>query len=156
MPAAVDISLLGDKALERKLRRLEVKAQRTIVRQALREAAKIVAAAARDLVPVKTGALKRSIIVRALGTARLKAGSRRSRSELGSEVRTGTRAKLGIPPDYPWYYPASVEYGFTTSRGQVVPAHPYMRPALDNNLARIVASIRRDIAAGIIREAKRG
>jgi len=147
MASAVDISLVGDKALTKKLHRLEGPAQKRIVRKGLRVGAKPVLAAAKAKVPVKTGRTKAGLKIRSAG---------RSRSRIGVVVKTPPRAALGIAADDPNYYPMSVEYGHSTKGGGHVPARPFMRPALDENAQQVLGIIRREIGAGIEREARKG
>ena len=115
----IDISLLGDKALQRKLNRLPQKIQKKVMRQALREGARPILAAAKTNAPVDTGRMKASLKLRS---------HKARRGNFGVEVRTGTRTELGIPEGATSYYPYSVEFGHGN-----VPAHPFMRPALDDN-----------------------
>lgn len=136
MSKAIDITMLGDKALQRRLNRLELKTGRKIVRRALRDAAKIHASAAKAEAPVDTGATKAGIRVRAVTGLR--------RGNFGVMSRTGTREEMGIPSDSKWYYPAIVEYGTPTT-----PANPFMRRAFEQNRQRMIDSIRRDLWSGI-------
>ncbi len=134
----IDISLMGDRKLQRKLKRLPIVVQRKIVRHALREAARPVLATAKALVPVDTGRLKKSLKIRSAG----------KRGQAGIVVRTGTRAELGIPEDAKYFYPAALEFGHGN-----VPAYPFLRPALDQNRPRALKIIARELGAGIEREA---
>ena len=66
-PMSVDISVLGNKQLQKQLKLLEGNMQKKIVRQALRAAAKPVLASAKAKCPVgKTGRLKKSLKLRAM------------------------------------------------------------------------------------------
>jgi HK97 gp10 family phage protein len=138
---AVNISLLGDKELQSRLDGLEPAVAKKIVRKAIRVIGNDIRNDARALAPVKTGALRRSIKVRAI---------RRSRGRMGVIVRTGTREELGIENDDKGYYPAVQEYGSET-----VPARPYLRPALDHNQEKGVRKMARLIGELIETEAER-
>lgn len=116
-------------------------------RQAFRDGAKVVQAAAKANAPHRTGALKRSIKVRS---------HRRSRVRFGVEVRTGTREELGIPADAPGYYPMSIETGWTFRGGTTVPARPFLRPAFDQNKEKVVEAIRKKLGAAVAKEWARG
>ena len=129
---SIDLSLLGDKRLERQLKRLPVIAQRKVVRRAMRDAARPVLAEAQRLCPVDSGAMRASLKIRAAGA---KAG-------MGVVVQTGSREELGIPADQPFYYPFAVEYGHRNAA-----AHPFMRPAMDNMRPTAMA-----IVARVVRE----
>ena len=141
MAKMIDISLLGDKELTRKLHRLEIAVQRKIVRHALREGARPVLAAAQQNCPVQTGRLKASLKLRAL---------KAKRGNFGVQVATGMRDELGIAADDPNYYPMSVEYGHGS-----VAAQPFLRPALDDNAQQAKAIIAREIGQGIESEARK-
>jgi len=135
MAGGVDISLIGDKELQRKFKTLVGKVQKKIARKAIRAGAKIVLADAKNRAPVLSGKLKKSLKVKAI---------KRSRSTIGVLVQTGTREKLNIPEGSKYYYPAAVEYG----HGGVA-AKPFLRPALDTNADRALSTIQRELWNGI-------
>jgi len=143
----VDISLLGDKALARKLHRLSVVTQRKVVRPALRAGAKPVLATALELVHRLTGGLAATLKIRAL--------PRNRRGFFGVQVRTGTRRELGIAEDDPNFWPMALEYGHRSNWGGRVPPYPYLRPAMDQNRGKATRIIMVEIAQGILREARR-
>ena len=143
MAKMVDISVLGDKKLMRQLRRLAGPAQKKVVRKALREGGRPVLASTQAKVPVKTGALKNSLKLRAI--------KYKSRDRFGVAVRTGTREQLGIDADDPYYYPMAVEVGTAKA-----PAHSYLRAGMDETREQAKGIITREIASGIIREARKG
>jgi HK97 gp10 family phage protein len=126
MPKAfIDITMLGDKELEKALAAIDEKMQKKLMQNALREGAKIIAEEAKARVSKDSGALAKSIRVRTL--------QQKKRGALGVQVETGTRQKLGIPAEQYGYYPAALEYGWRMKRtGRHVAAKPYMRPALDS------------------------
>jgi len=114
----ISIAVLGSRSLQKRFDRFEKNVQKKIVRQALRAAARPMLVAAKAKVPVDTGRLKKSLRLRAL---------KQRRGIFGVQVRTGTRAELGMwIGDKTGYYPASVEWGHGS-----VPARPYLRPAFD-------------------------
>ncbi len=146
MAKIVDISILGDKQLQRKLRRLATQVQKKIVKKALREAGRPVLAAAQQKAPVgKSGRLKKSLKLRA---------RKQRRGEFGVEIRTGTRTELGIAADASGFYPMSIEYGFTHARsGQKVPAQSFLRAAIDENARKAKTIIISEVRVGLTREA---
>lgn len=144
MAKMVDITMLGDKKLSRKLARLPVAMQRKVVRPSLRAGAKPMLASAKQNCPVKTGKLKKSLKLRAL---------KARRGNFGVMVRTGTREDLGIPADAKGYYPIAVEFGH--GGPQPAPAHPYIRPAFDTNKERAKRIIAREIGMRITAEARK-
>lgn len=140
----VDISIVGDKKLQAKLRRLETKVQRKIVRKALRDAAKPVLADAKARVPVDTGLLKRSLVVRA--------ARRQRRGTFGVFIQPKGRDFFGIPGDDPYFYPAIVEFG---SLKRALPARSYLRAAVDDNRSATLLRIRNEIASQVKAEARK-
>jgi len=132
----IDIRLLGDKQLQRKLTNLELAVQKKIVRKALRAGAKPMLATAKAKVNVDTGALKANIKIKALKRSR--------RGSFGVQVTTPPREKLGIAADDPGYYPAILEYGSATNRAQ-----PFLRPAFDDNRSRSLDVVKETIASGV-------
>ena len=132
----IDISVIGDKALQKSLRELGApKYQRKVVRKALREAAKPILRSAREKVPSDTGKLRKGLRIRA-------AKSRRGR--FGIRVMTPPRAYLGIDPEAKGYYPAHVELG--TRR---MAARPYLRPAFDENREKSLGLFARELRKAI-------
>ncbi len=105
--------------VEKLFRGMEAKLVKKLQRKAIRQAAKVVAEEAKRIVPVDTGALKRSIKVRALKR------SRKNRGRVGARVVTGKGTFRGKT-----YYGGMVEYG--TSR---MMARPFMRTAARNKRA---------------------
>lgn len=149
MAAGIDISMIGDKALEKKFRRLEDKVQKRIVRKALRASAKrfkarVIENVSGFPVGVRTGRYR----------AAIKAGKvkaiPRSRGRIGVGIPMPLRSELGISPDDKHYFPAALEYGSDTA-----PARPHFRPAVDEHKSEELRQIGRDIGDGIEREAKR-
>ncbi len=150
MADGVDISVLGDKELERKLKRLAGAAQRKVVRQALRANAKrthqrILGKIQGDPIKSRTGRL-----LAAWKATKPKAG-KRSRSRLQVVVPLPDRSVLGLTDDQ-GYYPTALEYG---RRDGSMPARPYIRPAVDEKRTEELRQIGRDIGRGIEREARK-
>lgn len=144
----VDISMFGDKELQRKLNRLGQRGATKVVRQALRKAAKrakdrVVQNLSGAPVQVRTGTLRQAFQA-------TKIAGKTSRGFIRLGVVVPDRAALGIT-DPNSFYPYSVEYGHGN-----VPAHPYIRPAIDDHKSSEFAEIGRDIGRGIEKEASRG
>lgn len=101
----------GGKELEQLFRSLPLELQKKALRKAARAAGKIVAASAKSLAPVKTGALRNAIKVRAM---------RRSRKpRVGIIVGPSARDFVGDQ-----FYAAMIEYGT-----KKMAPKPFMRPA---------------------------
>jgi len=145
MASVCVMTVQGAAELERKLLTLERKIARKVVRQALRKGAKIVQGATKIGAPVKTGRMRKSIMIR----------KPRGRDRPG----TYSLAVLFDTARYPglikysragkrYFYPAAVEYGHGDVAG-----HPFVRPAFESREAEARSLILSDIAAGIERVA---
>jgi len=120
----MNIKIEGAKELERKLLSMEPKLARKSVMRALRAGARPILARAKALVPAPTGALKKSLKIRAL---------KKRRYSHGVMVATSEGWFKGDE-----FYGAFVEFG--TSK---MPPHPFMRPAFDaekKNAEQIIAA----------------
>lgn len=152
---SVNVKLLGDKKLDKKLKELESRTQKKVVRKAMRNTAKAVQKDVRSAAPVASGRLRKSIKVRA---------SKRSRRRIGIEVRTGERSELGIEPSERGYYPASIEFGsrphqiedvVIDGEPRKVVTHPGTRPnpfirgTMDRKRRQYLRKLAREIGRGI-------
>lgn len=143
----VQIRGFGFENLQQQLDRLPDKVHRRITGKALNKAATHIVKDARRRVPVDTGTLKKSI------------GKKLKKYPSGiAVVIVGPRIKIGKwAGQHGWL----VEHGSgprETSSGKstgTMPAQPFMRPAFDSQLAKVLATIKKEVAAGIIKEAKR-
>lgn len=135
-----DISMTGDKELQAKFAKLHPKLQRLLIVSSMKKAAEPIAAAASQKAPVNTGALAASIHV---------TKAKAVRGGVKVSISTGTRADLGIEADAPGYYPMSQEMGWTDESGRQHAAHPYMRPALNENENQTLKTIGSDIASNL-------
>ena len=133
-----NVIVTGDRALDKTMATMEAKIQKKVARHAMRVAAKsIILPAAKRRVPVLSGALKRSLKVKAM---------KRSRSRIGVAVEAGDGFFKGEQ-----YYSGMVEFGWKDDkRGRSAPAHPFLRPAGYESepqvQALIVADIRKALA----------
>ena len=141
--ARIDVSMIGDKALEQALRALPEKLETKVVRQALRKAAK----------PTLEQAKQNLQAIRVTGerTDRIRTGMKiralkRKKGRLGVMVMTPTRQELGIDETAASSIPAHIELGTRNS-----PARPFLRSALKATRQEVFAILRRDIQAGIER-----
>ena len=134
MPA--DITMLGDKGLERMLKQLPDKSQDQAVRFGVRKAAVVAKREMLRRVPTDTGDLKRL-----LAAQKLKSINRRGVLSIGAAFPT--RDELGIPANAEAFWPAALEYGhgFPGSTGKDVRPRPYLRPAIDENESRLIGII---------------
>lgn len=147
MPKSIDISVLGDEALSKRLTALSFKVQRKLVSKVLRSAAKrakqrIVHNLSGGIVQVQTGALLRAF---ERAPIRVQSSSPRKRIRIGPEFPR--REALGIATDDRFYYPAALEYGHGRVR-----ARPFLRESVDKHKTAEVARIAGEIGTLIERE----
>lgn len=127
------VIVTGDVALDKLLKGLPLMVQKKLSRQATRKAAKgIVLPDAKSRVPVNTGELESSLVVKAM---------KRSRFKFGHQVQTKDGFYQGDQ-----FYGAFIEYGTKTRRhkrgksvGRIDPAKgfAYLRPAVYENEQKI-------------------
>jgi HK97 gp10 family phage protein len=134
--AKMTIAMTGDKALDRKLKKLG-KDSKKAVRKASRPALKPVLQESRELAPVRTGALKKSIKIRAL---------KRSR------VWTGSRVTTALGKGQNQFYGGFQEYG--TKRG--VKARRFMGQAAERKRQQAMGIYKRELGKQIVELAKKG
>ncbi len=130
----IDLALKGFETLTAQLAKLaDENTTNSIVRHAYREGAKPILAAAKANCPVDTG----------FGKANLKIKPGKRKKGFVS-VLVGEGSYRGDT-----FYLAMVEYGHASKGNRHVPAHPFMRPAVDSQKANAEQIITREIAAGI-------
>ena len=137
--AKVTMVLTGDKALNRKLKKLTGKDAKAVVRKATRPALKPVLQEARADAPVKTGQLKKNIKIRALP---------RSRSSLGSRVTSGLGKNANSGDAF---YGAFLEYG--TKR---IEAKRFMKGAAEKKRSQVLNIYKKEVGQNITKLAKNG
>ena len=118
--------ILGVDELVAKLRKLRGPAMKKVYRKAMREAARPVLATAKQIVPIDTSRLQKSLKIRAI---------RRTRKLIGVKIGPGSRSQLGIigktkkGKQKKGFYPTHIELGF--KRGTTkFPGNRYLRDAL--------------------------
>ena len=122
-----NVIVTGDKALDKTLNGMEAKIQKKVARHAMRVAAKsIILPDAKRRVPVLSGALKKSLKVKAIT---------RSRSRVGVDVFAGDGFFKGDQ-----YYSGMVEFGT-----KKMPPNPFLRAAGYANEPRVLSLIEDDI-----------
>ncbi len=127
MPMTVRI--LGAREMDSLLAELGPRVAKRVAGNAMRAGARVIRREARRRVRVRTGALKRSIVVRA--------GREPGTAVVGFLRPTSRRAHL-------------VEFGTRHS-----PARPFMRPAIDETANEVIEKIGERMFAGIEREAEK-
>ncbi len=152
----IDISILGDKALERSLSQLHDRIQRKVVRQALRKSMKrangyVVQNLSGIPVSPDTG---RWLMAQ---SAQKPVVDGRSRTRIRLGIPYPTKEQLGIPAKDKFFWPNAIEYGTTKTRqGRgPLPAFAPVRRAINENTAKEHRLIGNEIGKGIEREARR-
>jgi len=142
--ARTTFQLVGVEGLIQQLRKLRGAAIRKVYRQAIREAARPVLATAKQIVPIKSRRLQKSLKIRA---------GRRSRRFISVVIKPGTRSELGIASDAKGYYPAHIELGFRRGTTKF-PGNRYLRDAILLERFDAIRTIEARVKAGIERAAR--
>ncbi len=136
----IDVRVFGEEVVARRLRDLPNKLVRKYVRAAYSKGATILAKEAKRRVPVKTGALKRSI------TRKIRVNQRQHYALVGADYAIAPHQHL-------------VEFGSAerkrSSGGSTgaSPPQPFLRPALENTKREIARVIIRHLIGGLRKEA---
>lgn len=130
--------------LNKKLLELEPKLQRKTLGKALKKAGKPVLQETKRLVPVDTGRLRTALKLRSKGP------SKKRPHQQSVSVATPTRKQLKMRADEKGYYPAVLEYG---SASRKIQPRPYLRPALANQKEQALATLKSELARGVIEAA---
>jgi len=161
----VRFSITGIEELDRKLKTLPMRLQKKALRQGVRAGAKVLAAAARSKVPVKSGTYKASFKVKAAKR------SRRNKDAVRANVMTGESLFKGKG-----FYGAFLEYGWQAGSRKEYPigqdnegrhklgrlwikeripveGKHYLKAAFDASQSAALAATREVIQSGIFKEA---
>ena len=138
----VGVEVTGLEGLLFSLQALPRKVQGKILRTAMRNGTKTVAAKTRELAPVDTGLLKRSFAVRALKRKKGRVGYRITIKNVDKIIKTGEHGQR-------YFYPAAIEYGTHTR-----PAKPFMRPAFEQTVEHATDQIANELGEAITAAAK--
>ena len=129
----LDAKIEGLDQLKKTLEALPGKLQRGALRSGVRAGAKIMALRARELCPVKTGKLRKGIKWRG---RRMKgktvAASAESTASHGHILEFGTQLRVSEK---------------TGKESGVMPAHPYMRPAMDSTWKQAIDATTKQVRA---------
>lgn len=139
MNVKTSVKIDGIQELLRNCREVD-QAVRDVLGEAVKAGADIVRDEARRRAPYKTGALHRGIkseITWDKNKSKAFAGAGMDREMNDIFVKHTKDGKR-------YYYPASIEYGTPYA-----PAHPFLRPALDNNKARVKQVVGDKVKAAI-------
>ena len=144
------LKLIGDKALEKKLKTLGERVQRKVLRSAVSAAATPVVKSAKQRAKKQSGLLKR-----AMGKKIVTNKARQSvTAVIGArkEVQGEYRGK----PRKPSRYSHLVEKGYIDEAGEHVPPQPFLTPALEETRGQSESILHSKLAEGVLREAAKG
>jgi HK97 gp10 family phage protein len=129
------IKIAGLDELRKELDQFPAKLQEKAIKSALKESGEIVLEAARSNLDrnqsVHSGGLKASLALRSL--------TLRSKNQLGVDIYS---RRKGYPHSYVAHL---VEKGHKLRQGGFSPAKPFMRPALDNNVDKIITEFQSQV-----------
>lgn len=146
MATKAQFTLEGVEELIKKLRTLRGAQMRKVYRQAMRAAARPVLATAKQIVPIRSSRLQRSLQIRAL---------KRSKKLIGVQITPGTRAQLGIPGSAKGFYPTHIELGFKRRGGiRKFPGNRFLRDAVLLEKSSAIRIINDRIKEGIAKAVK--
>ncbi|MDY6844230.1 MAG: HK97-gp10 family putative phage morphogenesis protein [Thermodesulfobacteriota bacterium] len=153
----IDVKLEGFKEINRALRKMPIDIEKKYLQKSVRKSAKVVQKDAMKRVPVKTGFLKKNILLR----------KKRIKGYFGEVVY-----QVGISKDA--FYGFFIEKGWiptgpkgegagtfkqfrakAKSRGNHVPAKPFLRPSFDKNKNNIISVLKQELKKGIAKEARK-
>lgn len=152
--AGVNIKVEGFKELRNRAARLDRRLQRKVYGAAVRAGGKVLVDAAQGKVPVRTGAVKASLVHRA--------SSKPGQGLFGVKVtiRGGKKASSRVAHRRGGkggeYSPDAVEryYRFQELGTKHHPAQPFLKPALEGNQGAVLNAVKGELARGIEREAR--
>ena len=151
---AASVKIEGLKELRDRALKLEQRMRRKVFNAAARAGGKIVVAAAKAQVPVRTGSVRSSLVYRAsskpsLGLFGVKVTIKGGK-KASARVAHRRKGKGGE------YFPDAVEryYRFQELGTKHHPAKPFLRPALADKATEVFNVVKRELEAGLEREAK--
>ncbi len=131
-----DISVLGDKKLQKKLDKMDKKLRSKTMKASMKTAMEPVKELAKQRAPRDRGLLQRSIRI----------GTKMNRKGVSAMVRTGTRRQLKIDPSDKFYYPAAIEYG-----SRFMPARSFLRSALSTRREKVLNIFGRELTNNLVK-----
>lgn len=144
------VTLIGDKALERKLKALPERVQRRVMRGAINAAATPVVKSAKSKAKKQSGLLKRSLGKKVFTNKKRQSvtaivGPRKQvKGEYKGQVRKPSR------------YAHLVEKGYIDEQGNHVPPQPFLNPAMRETEGQALNVMQTKLAEGVVREATKG
>lgn len=133
------IIITGVKEIDSRLKTLEQRVQKKVLRQAMRSGMKLVLADAKARVPVLSGLIKENLKLRAMKRSRSKQG-------LLVQVKSAEGFTKTTKAGRKFFYPAIVEYK---------PGHAFIRPAYDTKGPQARDTTMTELLDGTLREAEK-
>lgn len=146
------VKVEGLKELRERAKKLDARLQRRVYNRAVRAGARLVVKKAKAAVPLRTGALRRSLVHRASSKPKLGLYGVKITVKAGRKASERTAKRRGVGADY---HPDAVEryYRFVELGTKYHPAKPFLEPALEGSQAEVLAAVRQELKAGLEREA---
>lgn len=130
----MSVTMTGDKAIERRLKKLPNNIQRNLARKSLRKALTIFRKDARDFVPTLTKRLRKSVKTKV---------SLKSSGEMTGRVFIKTRGKGGAP------YAHLIEWGGSNNSSS-----RFMTRSFESNKERVIAEFRKVLIEEVLKAGK--
>jgi HK97 gp10 family phage protein len=164
MASKITVKVDGLRDLQAALAELPKATQTAVLKRTLLKAAEPIVTKAKELAPVRTGALRKSIRAvaqskggqagKAAFHATMKAGG--TRKEAAAAARAANRANPSSADVVVLIGPARLPYAHMVEFGtSEMGPQPYMRPAWDANRERVLESIKADLANEITKTVAR-
>jgi HK97 gp10 family phage protein len=148
----VSLKLHGMKELKAKLDELGAKLAAKTLGQAMRKSFAPVLAAAQAMAPVDTGLLRESLSIT------LRRNRKSGSIQVGLRIGGGARAKLAAGAAAAFgerSFPAARRWHFVEFGTADMAAHPFLRPALDSQAARVLALLKSELTERIAKARKK-
>ncbi len=132
------VEIIGLPELEAKLARLSDALRGSFLETAVKSGAKLIEGPAKEKVPVKTRNLKRSIHIEASST------STTAEAKIGTDVVYAAIQEFGgtiVPKSKPYLVFKTKDGAWHSVKSVEIPAHPYLRPAFDENKDKTVKEV---------------
>jgi len=150
----VSIVLEGGAELQRKLDGLERKVSRQTIRNAIREAQKVMVEAAKISALTIVGGKMGSLIARSFALRAAKRRMARSSYSMHVLLKANPEFRYRTKVGREHYIPAAIEYGHGRNREQA--ARPFMRRASESSRSKVLSRFTEILRQGIEAVAKTG
>lgn len=138
------VEIIGLEDWEAELRRLTTEMRGEVLENALRAGALRIEGPAKEKAPVLTGNLRRSI------HTETSSGGEGAEAKIGTDVIYAAIQEFGgtiVPKTKPYLVFQTKDGAWHRTESVTIPAHPYLRPAFDENKDQAVREVGRAIEA---------